>query len=128
MDGAVRKGALLSNLATPLPSKAIHILTALTHASYLGARNVLNALPGDKIASAHSRKRYEVLELGVNSPGPLPTGVLRKGQVGWIVVSSFPLCLCVRSSTSPRSLISPAQNFSSAFCFPVQYESVRLLT
>lgn len=40
---------------------------------------------GDKIASAHSRKRYEVLDIGVNSPTPIATGFLRKGQVGWVI-------------------------------------------
>ncbi|MCO5565431.1 hypothetical protein L7F22_019104 [Adiantum nelumboides] len=40
---------------------------------------------GDKIASAHSRKRYEVLDIGVNSPTAIATGILRKGQVGWVI-------------------------------------------
>lgn len=40
---------------------------------------------GDKISSAHSRKRYEVLDVGVNSPTAVSTGLLRKGQVGWVI-------------------------------------------
>lgn len=40
---------------------------------------------GDKISSAHSRKRYEVLDVGVNSPTAISTGSLAKGQVGWVI-------------------------------------------
>jgi elongation factor 4 len=40
---------------------------------------------GDKISSAHSRKRYEVLDVGVNSPTAISTGALCKGQVGWVI-------------------------------------------
>lgn len=42
---------------------------------------------GDKIASSHTGKRYEVLSLGVNAPGPISTDILRKGQVGWIIAN-----------------------------------------
>jgi len=40
---------------------------------------------GDKISSSHSRKRYEVLDVGVNSPTAISTGTLTKGQVGWMI-------------------------------------------
>lgn len=40
---------------------------------------------GDSIASAHSGKRYEVLDIGVNYPDAKSTGILRKGQVGWMI-------------------------------------------
>ncbi|UZJ52663.1 hypothetical protein CBS101457_001983 [Exobasidium rhododendri] len=40
---------------------------------------------GDKISSSHSRKKYEVLDVGVNSPMSISTGVLNKGQVGWMI-------------------------------------------
>lgn len=42
---------------------------------------------GDKIAAYSTGKKYEVLGLGVNSPEMIQTGVLRKGQVGWIVAN-----------------------------------------
>jgi len=42
-------------------------------------------MTGDKITSIHSNKKYEVLDLGVNSPEPISTGILRKGQVGWLI-------------------------------------------
>ncbi|WFD06337.1 Translation factor guf1 mitochondrial [Malassezia vespertilionis] len=42
---------------------------------------------GDHIASMHTGKKYEVLDLGVHHPGPISTPVLRKGQVGWIITN-----------------------------------------
>lgn len=40
---------------------------------------------GDQIKSSHSRRRYEVLDIGVNYPDAKPTNILRKGQVGWVI-------------------------------------------
>lgn len=42
---------------------------------------------GDMVASFHTGKRYEVLDLGVNNPEPVSTPILRKGQVGWLITS-----------------------------------------
>ncbi|EPQ31887.1 uncharacterized protein PFL1_00086 [Pseudozyma flocculosa PF-1] len=42
---------------------------------------------GDRITSSHTGKKYEVLSLGVNHPEMVPTEVLRKGQVGWIIAN-----------------------------------------
>ncbi|KAG8217607.1 P-loop containing nucleoside triphosphate hydrolase protein [Butyriboletus roseoflavus] len=39
---------------------------------------------GDKIASCHTRKKYEVQEVGIMHPEELPTASLRPGQVGYI--------------------------------------------
>ncbi|KIM79683.1 hypothetical protein PILCRDRAFT_823221 [Piloderma croceum F 1598] len=39
---------------------------------------------GDKIASCHTRKKYEVTELGIMHPEELPTTSLQSGQVGYI--------------------------------------------
>lgn len=39
---------------------------------------------GDKIASCHSRKKYEVMDLGIMHPEETPTACLRPGQVGWV--------------------------------------------
>ncbi|KAI9571449.1 P-loop containing nucleoside triphosphate hydrolase protein [Boletus coccyginus] len=39
---------------------------------------------GDKIASCHTRKKYEVQEVGVMYPEELPTTSLQPGQVGYI--------------------------------------------
>lgn len=40
---------------------------------------------GNTILSAHSGKKYEVLDIGVNYPDAKSTGILRKGQVGWMI-------------------------------------------
>ncbi|MCK4499563.1 translation elongation factor 4 [Candidatus Babeliales bacterium] len=40
---------------------------------------------GEKITSAHSKQSYEVLELGLMHPGPVPTGCLYTGQVGYLI-------------------------------------------
>ena len=39
---------------------------------------------GDKIASCHTRKKYEITELGIMHPEEVPTGQLLPGQVGYI--------------------------------------------
>ncbi|KAF8891221.1 translation factor GUF1, mitochondrial [Infundibulicybe gibba] len=39
---------------------------------------------GDKIASCHTRKKYEVTELGIMYPEEIPTTSLHPGQVGYI--------------------------------------------
>ncbi|KAH7104046.1 GTP-binding protein lepa [Auriculariales sp. MPI-PUGE-AT-0066] len=39
---------------------------------------------GDKVASSHSRKKYEVMDLGIMHPEETPTACLRPGQVGWV--------------------------------------------
>ncbi|KAI0819081.1 GTP-binding protein lepa [Irpex lacteus] len=39
---------------------------------------------GDKIMSCHTRKKYEVIDLGIMYPEEVPTTSLRPGQVGWV--------------------------------------------
>ncbi|ESK88048.1 gtp-binding protein [Moniliophthora roreri MCA 2997] len=39
---------------------------------------------GDKIQSCHTRKRYEITEIGVMHPEEVPTAALYPGQVGYI--------------------------------------------
>ncbi|KAF9030838.1 GTP-binding protein lepa, partial [Hymenopellis radicata] len=39
---------------------------------------------GDKIASCHTRKRYEITEIGIMHPEEIPTQGLYPGQVGYI--------------------------------------------
>ncbi len=40
---------------------------------------------GDKITLAHSKRGYEVLEVGLMYPDPTPTDVLYAGQVGYLI-------------------------------------------
>ncbi|PFH54152.1 hypothetical protein AMATHDRAFT_135267 [Amanita thiersii Skay4041] len=48
--------------------------------------NVQNGIiqKGDKIASCHTRKKYEITELGIMYPEQVPTSTLHPGQVGYI--------------------------------------------
>ena len=39
---------------------------------------------GDKIASCYTRKKYEIMELGLMHPEEVPTNSLNPGQVGYI--------------------------------------------
>jgi translation factor GUF1, mitochondrial len=39
---------------------------------------------GDKIASCHTRKKYDVTEVGIMYPEEVSTGELFPGQVGYI--------------------------------------------
>jgi translation elongation factor EF-4 len=39
---------------------------------------------GDRIASFHTRKKYEIAELGIMYPEEVPTTQLLPGQVGYI--------------------------------------------
>lgn len=39
---------------------------------------------GDRIASCHTRKKYEIMELGIMHPEEVPTSQLLPGQVGYI--------------------------------------------
>lgn len=54
---------------------------------------------GDKIASSHSGKKYEVLDLGILNPEETPTAFLTAGQVGYVGQS---MSRRVLRSTSPR--------------------------
>jgi translation elongation factor EF-4 len=40
---------------------------------------------GDKIASSHSGRKYEVLDCGILHPTETPTAFLSAGQVGYVV-------------------------------------------
>jgi translation elongation factor EF-4 len=40
---------------------------------------------GEKIVSANSRLKYEVMEVGILRPNQISTGVLYAGQVGYVI-------------------------------------------
>lgn len=42
---------------------------------------------GDVIRLMNTQKKYEVTEVGVYSPGPVPTSILRAGEVGYVCAS-----------------------------------------
>ena len=45
---------------------------------------LITSSEGDKIASCHTRKKYEITELGIMHPEEVPTAQLLPGQVGYI--------------------------------------------
>ncbi|CCM04403.1 uncharacterized protein FIBRA_06580 [Fibroporia radiculosa] len=51
---------------------------------YRGVISLVNIQGGDKIASCHTRKKYEVVDLGIMHPEESPTASLQPGQVGFI--------------------------------------------
>ena len=80
-DGVLRKGAL---------SLCIHDLLKAT------------SFTGDKIASCYTRKKYEVMELGLMHPEQVPTRSLNPGQVGYIA--------CNMKQSSEGELIPDSQS------------------
>jgi translation elongation factor EF-4 len=48
------------------------------------ARTRVRLSKGDRIASCHTRKKYEITELGIMHPEEVPTSQLLPGQVGYI--------------------------------------------
>lgn len=68
-------------------------------------------LPGDRIASCHTRRKYDVTEIGIMYPEQTSTGKLRSGQVGYIACN-------MKESTEGICL----QPFQSAFVIDI-YEA-----
>lgn len=53
--------------------------------AYLGGTlHRLFSNSGDKIVSCHSRRKYEVTDLGILHPEEVSTSVLLPGQVGYV--------------------------------------------
>lgn len=44
----------------------------------------LSLSAGDKIVSCHTRKKYEITDLGIMHPEEMPTTSLQPGQVGYM--------------------------------------------
>ncbi|KAJ7582978.1 P-loop containing nucleoside triphosphate hydrolase protein [Mycena floridula] len=51
---------------------------------YRGVISLISLQQGDKIASCHTRKRYEIMDIGIMHPEEVSTGSLYPGQVGFI--------------------------------------------
>lgn len=78
----------------PPPSGSVHeplkaFLFDSHYDQYRGVISLVNVRhgvirKGDKIASCHTRKKYEVTEVGVLHPEEVPTTCLQPGQVGYI--------------------------------------------
>ncbi|KAL4077300.1 P-loop containing nucleoside triphosphate hydrolase protein [Scleroderma yunnanense] len=78
----------------PPPSGSMHeplkaFLFDSQYDQYRGVISLVNVKQGvirkgDKIASCHTRKKYDVSEVGVLNPEEVPTTCLQPGQVGYI--------------------------------------------
>ena len=71
-----------------------------TFGAYLSSfATCANTCEGDKIASCHTRKRYEITDIGIMNPEEAPTLGLNPGQVGYIACgmkqSSEGVCLAM---------------------------------
>ncbi|KAL4246078.1 Translation factor GUF1, mitochondrial [Abortiporus biennis] len=84
--------AILTRISPPKANEDDPLKAFLFDSSYDRYRGVISLLSiqggvlrkGDKIASCHTRKKYEVTELGIMYPEEVPTTSLRPGQVGYI--------------------------------------------
>ncbi len=55
---------------------------------------------GDKVMSCHTRRKYDVTDVGILHPEQTPTGILKTGQVGYIA------CNMKESSEGTAKIIS----------------------
>ncbi|PIL24427.1 hypothetical protein GSI_14181 [Ganoderma sinense ZZ0214-1] len=87
--------AIIDRIPPPVGDPSVPLKGFLFDSSYDRYRGVISLMSiqggvlrkGDKIASCHTRKKYEVTELGVMHPEEVPTDCLRPGQVGFVACS-----------------------------------------
>ncbi|KAL0946754.1 hypothetical protein HGRIS_012931 [Hohenbuehelia grisea] len=98
---------------------------------------------GDKISSIHTRKKYEVTELGLMHPEEVPTGSLFPGQVGYMACNMKDpadalvgdTLFCVGKPVEPMPGFKPAKAMVYAGVYPMDSgdfpkleESIKRLT
>ncbi|KIM28901.1 hypothetical protein M408DRAFT_135126 [Serendipita vermifera MAFF 305830] len=84
--------AIVQRIPPPLANPDAPLKALLFDSYYDRFRGVVSLLSvqdgilkkGDKISSCFTKKKYEVLDLGVMHPKETPTGSLRAGQVGYV--------------------------------------------
>ncbi|KAF5381035.1 hypothetical protein D9615_004155 [Tricholomella constricta] len=77
--------AIVTRIPPPSGSLAAPLKAFLFDSLYDRYRGVISyELLGDKVASCHTRKKYEVTEVGIMHPEEVPTDSLRAGHVGYI--------------------------------------------
>ncbi|RPD80579.1 GTP-binding protein lepa [Lentinus tigrinus ALCF2SS1-7] len=87
--------AIIDRIPPPVGDPSAPLKAFLFDSSYDRYRGVISLMniqggvlrKGDKIASCHTRKKYEVTELGIMHPEEVPTDCLRPGQVGFVACS-----------------------------------------
>lgn len=84
--------AIVRRIPPPIANTQSPLKAFLFDSSYDRYRGVVSLISmqggvlrkGDKIMSCHTRKKYEVTELGIMHPEEVPTSTLQPGQVGYI--------------------------------------------
>ncbi|KAG6868828.1 Translation factor guf1 mitochondrial [Termitomyces sp. T159_Od127] len=84
--------AIITRIPPPISSANAPLKAFLFDSFYDRYRGVISLVnvqggilrKGDKITSCHTRKKYEVTELGIMHPEEVPTNSLHAGQVGYI--------------------------------------------
>ncbi|KAG8884650.1 Translation factor guf1 mitochondrial [Tulasnella sp. 331] len=84
--------AIIERIPPPLASRDGPLKALLFDSMYDRYRGAISLFSvqqgilnkGDKIASCHTGKRYDVTEIGVMNPEETPTGSLYAGQVGYV--------------------------------------------
>ncbi|EED79311.1 predicted protein [Postia placenta Mad-698-R] len=84
--------AIIDRIPPPTGEFSAPLKAFLFDSSYDRYRGVISLVniqsgilrKGDKIASCHTRKKYEVVDLGIMHPEEIPTASLRPGQVGYV--------------------------------------------
>ncbi|KAI0957857.1 Translation factor guf1 mitochondrial [Taiwanofungus camphoratus] len=84
--------AIIKQIPPPVGNVSAPLKAFLFDSSYDRYRGVISLVniqegtlqKGDKIVSCHTRKKYEVVDLGIMHPEEVPTATLRPGQVGYI--------------------------------------------
>ncbi|KZT71393.1 GTP-binding protein lepa [Daedalea quercina L-15889] len=84
--------AIIDRIPAPIGDESAPLKALLFDSSYDKYRGVISLVnvqsgvlkKGDKIASCHTRKKYDVVEVGIVHPEEEPTTCLRPGQVGYI--------------------------------------------
>ncbi|KAI0317581.1 GTP-binding protein lepa [Amylostereum chailletii] len=84
--------AIVERIPPPVAEHDGKLKALLFDSSYDRYRGVISLVSvqngvlrkGDKIVSCHTRKKYDVIEVGIMHPEEVPTGQLLPGQVGFV--------------------------------------------
>ncbi|ETW86138.1 hypothetical protein HETIRDRAFT_100331 [Heterobasidion irregulare TC 32-1] len=143
--------AIVERMPPPSGSPSENLKALLFDSSYDRYRGVISLVSiqsgtlrkGDKIASCHTRKRYEITDLGIMHPEEVPTTQLLPGQVGYIACNMKQSSEAhigdtihrVGETVEPMAGFQPAKAMVYAGIFPVDSsdfakleESIKRLT
>ncbi|KAF6763966.1 P-loop containing nucleoside triphosphate hydrolase protein [Ephemerocybe angulata] len=128
--------AIIERLPAPRGPKEAPLKAFLFDSFYDRYRGVISLInvqegvlrKGDKIASYHTRKRYEVTDVGIMHPEEIPTQNLYPGQVGYIACNMKQSSEAhigdtlyrVGSEVEPLAGFQPAKAMVFAGVFPVE--------